>query len=233
MGTEVESAEVIRQRIADQLERQQKAAQALRTSGSFITFARAILKVNGVPVPNNQAEVRVLAAIPERAWYDGAYDPDEPQVPACYALDSGEPHPEASDPQSDTCMGCPKNKWGTAPPRPGSNVPGKGKACREGARLIVMPANIPLKSAPMYTAKVPVTSLNVVQTYMDRCANSGRMMGEFIGVLSVVEDKRSFFKVGLEIKEHTPDLDPILLMNKMDAAMELAMQPYPNLNSQD
>jgi hypothetical protein len=96
-----------------------------------------------------------------------------------------------------------------------------------------MPANIPLKSAPMYTAKVPVTSLNVVQTYMDRCANSGRMMGEFIGVLSVVEDKRSFFKVGLEIKEHTADMDPVLLMNKTDAAMELAMQPYPNLSSQD
>jgi hypothetical protein len=233
MAGEIESAEVIRQRIAEQLERQQKAAQALRTSGSFITFKNATLKVNGQPVPNNQAEVRVLAAIPERAWYDGPYDPDEPQVPACYALDSGEPHPEASDPQSETCMGCPKNKWGTAPPRPGSNVPGKGKACREGARVIVSPANIPLKSAPMYTAKVPVTSLSAIQTYMDRCANSGRMMGEFIGVLGVHEDKRSFFKVSLDIKEHTADLDQITLMNKQDQAMELALQPYPNLNSEE
>jgi hypothetical protein len=226
---EVESADVIQARIQAQLERQAKAAQALRTSGAFITFKNATLKVDGQSVPNNQAEVRVLAAVPERAWYDGAYDPDEPQVPACYALDSGSPHPEASDPQSDTCMSCAKNKWGTAPPRPGSNVPGKGKACREGARVIVVPAGIPLKTAPMYTAKVPVTSLSNIQTYIGRCANSGHLAGEFIGILSVTEDKRTFFKVHLDLKEHTPDLDPMLLMQKQDEAYELAMQPYPNL----
>ena len=212
---EVESTDVIKKRIQEQLERQAKAAQSLRTSGAFITFKNANLKVDGQPVPNNQAEVRVLAAIPERA---------------CYALDSGEPHPEASDPQSDSCMSCPKNKWGTAPARPGSNVPGKGKACREGARVIVVPAGIPLKSAPMYTAKVPVTSLAAIQTYVGRCANAGRLSGEFIGVLSVTEDKKSFFKVHLDIKEHTSDLDIQLLMVKQDEAMQLAMQPYPNLN---
>ena len=227
---EVESTDVIKKRIQEQLERQAKAAQSLRTSGAFITFKNANLKVDGQPVPNNQAEVRVLAAIPERAWYDGPYDPDNAQVPACYALDSGEPHPEASDPQSDSCMSCPKNKWGTAPARPGSNVPGKGKACREGARVIVVPAGIPLKSAPMYTAKVPVTSLAAIQTYVGRCANAGRLSGEFIGVLSVTEDKKSFFKVHLDIKEHTSDLDIQLLMVKQDEAMQLAMQPYPNLN---
>lgn len=231
MSNEVESADVIRKRLQDQLERQAKAAQALRTSGAFITFKNASLKVDGQPVPNNQAEVRVLAAIPERAWYDGPYDPDEPQVPACYALDDVAPHPDAANPQAEACMECPKNKWGTAPPRPGSNVPGKGKACREGARVIVVPAGIPLKTAPMYTAKVPVTSLSAIQTYMGRCSNSGRLSGEFVGILSVTEDKRSFFKVHLDIKEHTADLDPVLLMQKQDQAMELAMQPYPNLEA--
>jgi hypothetical protein len=230
MGTEVESTDVIKKRYQEQLERQQKAANALRTSGAFITFKNANLKVDGQPVPNNQAEVRVLAAVPERAWYDGPYDPDEPQVPACYALDDVAPHPDAADPQSETCMECPKNKWGTAPARPGSNVPGKGKACREGARLIVVPAGIPLKSAPMYTAKIPVTSLSAIQTYIGRCANAGRMTGEFIGVLSVSEDKRTFFKVHLDIKEHTADMDPQMLMQKQDEGYQLAMQPYPNLD---
>jgi hypothetical protein len=93
-----------------------------------------------------------------------------------------------------------------------------------------VPAGIPLKSAPMYTAKIPVTSLSAIQTYIGRCANAGRMTGEFIGVLSVSEDKRTFFKVHLDIKEHTADMDPQMLMQKQDEGYQLAMQPYPNLD---
>jgi hypothetical protein len=229
MSTEVESSDVIKARIQEQLERQAKAAQSLRTSGAFITFKNANLKVDGNPVPNNQIDCRVLAAIPERAWYDGPYDADNAQVPACYALDSGAPHPDASNPQSDTCMDCGKNKWGTAPPRPGSNVPGKGKACREGARVIVVPANVPLKTAPMYTAKVPVTSLAAIQNYIGRCADSGRLSGEFVGIMSVSEDKKTFFKVHLDIKEHSPDIDRVLLLQKQEEAYQLALSPYPQL----
>jgi hypothetical protein len=230
MANEIESKDVIDARIQEQLERQAKAANALRTSGAFITFKNANLKVDGQPVPNNAADVRVLAAIPERAWYDGPYDPDNAQVPACYSLDDDSPHPDSSNPQADKCMDCAKNKWGTAPARPGSSVPGKGKACKEGARVIVVPANVALKTAPMYTAKVPVTSLSAVQNYVGRCANAGRLSGEFIGILSVTEDKKSFFKIHLDIKEHTPDLDRQLLLSKQDEAYQLAMQPYPQLD---
>jgi hypothetical protein len=235
MANEIESTEVINARVQAQLAAQAKAAQSLRTSGAFITFKNANLKIDGQSVPNNQATVRVLAAIPERAWYDGPYDADNAQVPACYALDSMSPHPEASNPQVDTeagqtCKDCAKNKWGTAPPRPGSNVPGKGKACREGARVIVAPATADLASAALYTAKVPVTSLSAIQNYIGRCASSGHMSGEFIGILSVTEDKKSFFKVHLEIKEHTADLDRLTLLKKQEDAMELALQPYPQLD---
>jgi len=85
----------------------------------------------------------------------------------------------------------------------------------------------------MYTAKVPVTSLGAIQTYVGRCANAGRLSGEFIGVLSVTEDKKSFFKVHLDIKEHSPDIDVQLLMQKQDEAMQLALQPYPNLDREE
>jgi hypothetical protein len=209
MTNEVESAEAIAMRNKierdRQMERQAQSAHDLRTSGAFITFKNANLKADGKPVQDNQMMVRLLAAIPERAWYDGPYDADNTQVPACYALDSVEPHPEAADPQAEKCMDCPKNKWGTAPPRPGSNVPGKGKACQERARIIVVPAGEALKTAALYTARIPVMSL------------------------SVTEDKKSFFKVHLEIREHTPDMDPTLLLAKQDEAYQLAMQPYPNI----
>jgi hypothetical protein len=226
----IESVDAIEKRRAEMLARAAEAAQGMRTSGSYITFKNANLKVDGQAVPNNKADVRVLAAIGERAWYDGPYDPDNAQVPACYALDSQDPHPEAPNAQSDTCGDCEKNKWGSAPPRPGSNVPGKGKACREGARVIMVPAGVPLKSAPMYTAKIPVTSLSAVNNFVSRCQTAGKLTGEFITTLSVTEDKKSFFKVHLDIKEHTADIDPMLLMNKQDEAYELAMTPYPTLD---
>lgn len=229
MSNEVESMDVIKRRLEEQLERQAAAAASMRTTGSFITFKNATLKVDGQPVPNNTADVRVLAAISERAWYDGAYDPDQAQVPACYALDAADPHPEAREPQHDNCKECPKNKWGSAPPRPGSTLPGKGKACREGARIIVVPAGIPLKSAPMYMAKIPVTSLNAVTTFVGRCQAAAKLMGEFVVTLSVTEDKKSFFKVHLTLKEHTADMDPLLLLNRQEEAYQLAMTPYPNI----
>ncbi len=213
----------VQERIAQQLARQQEAAAGLRSSGAFISFKNANLKVDGVPIPNNTADVRVLAAIGERTYYAGEYDADQVQVPDCYALDASEPHAEARDPQAATCDECPQNKWGSAPR-------GRGKACREGARIIVVPATVPLKSAPMYTAKIPVTSLNAVTSFVSRCAQAGKLSGEFVTALSVVEDKKSFFKVHLTIKELSSDLDPSELLAKQDAAYQLAMTPYPNLD---
>jgi len=227
---EIESVDAIEKRRQELLERQAAAAQSMRTTGSYITFKNANLKVDGQAVPNNKADVRVLAAVGERSWYDGPYDPDNAQVPACYALDSDEPHPDAAAPQSETCAECPKNKWGSAPPRPGSMLPGKGKACREGARVIMVPAGVPLKSAPMYTAKIPVTSLSAINNFVGRCQSAAKLTGEFITTLSVEEDKKSFFKVHLDIKEHTADIDPMLLMAKQDEAYQLAMTPYPSLD---
>jgi hypothetical protein len=228
MGTEIVD---IKERIAQQLARQQENASALKTGVSFITFKNAALKVDGQPVPNNMAEVRVLSIVGERSWYDGPFDADTPQVPACYALNgTGVPHHEARDPQSTNCAECPKNKWGSAPPRAGSTLPGKGKACRESARVVVIPASVLMKSAPMYMAKIPVTSLPTVTAFSSRCSQSGKLSGEFITTLSVAEDKKSFFKVSLNIREHSPDIDLALLLARQDEAFEIATQPYPSFD---
>jgi hypothetical protein len=227
-SNEIESVDAIQARIQAQLERQAEAAKTMRTTGSYISFKNATLKVDGQPVPNNMADVRVLAAIGERVWYRNAYSADVAQVPDCYALDADEPHPQAKSPQNEGCIDCERNKWGSAVDSRGN--PTRGKACREGARIIVVPANVPLKSAPMYTAKVPVTSLNAVTAFTSRCAQSQKLSGEFVTTLSCTEDKKSFFKVHLAIKEHTADLDPMLLMKKQDEGYQLAMTPYPDID---
>lgn len=212
----------IQERIAQQLAKQQEAATKLNGKCSYITFKNAQMKIDGTPVPNNQVDARVLATVQERTYYAGEYDADAVQVPACYALNSDRPHPEARERQSDTCATCPQNQWGTGPR-------GRGKACREGARVIVVPASAPLASAPMYSAKIPVTSLPAVSGFVNRCAQAGKLSGEFVTQLSCVEDKKTFFKVHLNIKEFTQDMDLGALCARQDEALELATAPYPSL----
>jgi len=210
----------IQEQIQQQLARQNETAASLRSSGSYIAFKNAQLKVDGISIPANVLDVRVLAAISERAWYSKDFDADVVQVPDCYALNGIVPHEEAANPQADTCTDCPHNKWGSA-------VRGKGKACRESARVIVIPANVPLASAQMYTAKIPVTSLGTVTSFTSRCGQASRLMGEFVTKLSVVEDNKTFFKVHLTPVEITPDMDMAALLTVQNAAYNLAMTPYP------
>lgn len=212
----------IQEQIAQQLARQNEAAQSLRSSGSYIGFKNAQLRVDGIAIPANQLDVRVLAALSERAWYSKDFDADAVQVPDCYALDDDVPHDQAKNPQSGSCAECAHNKWGSA-------SRGKGKACRESARVIVIPANVPLASAQMYTAKVPVTSLSTVTSFTSRCGQANKLMGEFVTKLSVTEDKKTFFKVHLVPVEVTADMDMAALLKAQNAAYELAMTPYPVL----
>lgn len=210
----------IQQQIEQQLARQQETARSLRSAGSYIGFKNAQLKVDGISIPANELNVRVLAALSERAWYSKDFDADAVQVPDCYALDNDVPHEQAANPQADTCAECKHNKWGSA-------IRGKGKACRESARVIVIPANVPLASAQMYTAKVPVTSLSTVTSFTSRCGQANKLMGEFVTKLSVTEDKKTFFKVHLTPIEVTAEMDMSALLVAQDAAYQLAMTPYP------
>ncbi len=226
MANEVVSIE---ERIKQQLALQQQQTSALRSGGNFISFKNGNLKVNDTPVPNNTIDVRVLAIVPERAWYDGPYDADSPQAPACYALGTtGVPHPLAENPQCSTCKECPKNQWGSAPPRPGSTTPGKGKACKEGARVIVVPAGSDLSVAGLYQAKIPVSSLKNLEGFVLRANPQTSLLGEYITALSVAEDKKTFFKVHFNIREHTKSMPMELLIRRQEEAVELAMQPHPS-----
>lgn len=214
----------IQEQIAQQLARQNEAAKSLRSGGSYIGFKNAQLKVDGISISENQLNVRVLSVISERAWYSKEFDADAVQVPDCYSLNDTVPHDDAANPQADHCGDCPHNKWGSA-------TRGKGKACRESARVIVIPANVPPQSAQMYTAKVPITSLSTVTSFTSRCAQANKLMGEFVTKLSCVEDKKSFFKVHLTPVEVTADIDMAALLKAQNAAYDLAMTPYPTLDN--
>lgn len=79
------------------------------------------------------------------SWYESAWNPNAPQMPACWAIskdkDALAPSAGAPKPQHTSCNGCPKDKWGSGN--------GKGKACKNQFRLIVVEPEPTADSQPM------------------------------------------------------------------------------------
>ena len=224
MNQESTAVVSIEDQIKAQLALQQEKSAQMQGRVNLISFKGGQLSIGGTPIPNSEADVIVLANQYERAYYPGAFDPSKPQVPACYSFDGREPHATSSDPQSAGCETCAQNEWGSK---------GKGKACREGARVMVVPCTVPLATAPLYQASFPITSVGSVKEYFDRCDNSGKLSGQYKVRLKVVPDVRSFFKASLtmlDVLNQTPE-ELAVLLERMEQARKILVEPYPDLTA--
>lgn len=99
----------------------------VKTKGSKFEFKGAVIKP--------PLKVVVLGYTFENAFYVGDYDPDNKTAPVCFAISDREtdmaPHDTSPEKQSEKCQGCPQNEWGSADK-------GKGKACKNQRRLLLM-----------------------------------------------------------------------------------------------
>jgi hypothetical protein len=68
-----------------------------------------------------------------KAYFPGTWDGKKKDA-VCFSVDGVGPNPGVPEPQADTCVGCPHNVFGSA-----SN--GKGKACSDSKRVVVVPIN--------------------------------------------------------------------------------------------
>lgn len=126
---------------------QQYADDTQVTGGKFISTKGGILAVGDMLLPGNQMAVVILDGVYENDYYAGAYAPDNPASPTCYAFSrkhkdgdmaphiSMAQHPDYFVPQSETCKACPHNIFGSA------DV-GEGKRCKNKARLHVIPCGM-------------------------------------------------------------------------------------------
>jgi len=126
-----------RQRMAEDAE---KAAEQERGGGlgKSFSFKGGILSFDGAPIKGNKVACVIAGSMIEKAFYEGRYDPNNPEPPVCYALsqdpDNLAPDPEkVQDQKSDECADCPFNQWGSADT-------GRGKACKDVRRLFLVPA---------------------------------------------------------------------------------------------
>lgn len=207
----------------EELAKQAEIASKMEESaggGQFFSTRGGILTWQDAPMPDNQMAVIIVDSVLENVFYEGRYDPDQPQSPTCFAFGRDEktikPHDvvvEAGTAQHESCAGCPHNEWGSADT-------GRGKACRNTRRLAMIPAGTfdklgklqliddpdHFKSTIVGFMKLPVTSVKGYANFVKQVANAlHRPPFGIVTKVRVVPDASTQFKVLFEPLTEVPD----------------------------
>lgn len=227
----------------EQLAAQAEVAAGMEANtgtGSFFSFKGGVLSFNDNPLPDNEVAVIIVDHVLENVFYEGAYDPEDPSGPTCFAFGRSEtemgPHDKvlaAGQGVCDDCENCPNNEWGSADT-------GRGKACRNVRRLAVIPAGElddgsfdafedpeHFESAAIAFMKLPVTSVKGYAAFVKQIASAMRRPphGIFTKV-KVVPDAKSQFKVTFEALGQVPNELMQAVMNRHEEAKGVIEFPY-------
>lgn len=227
------------------------AATEASTGAGLQSFSlrAGVLSIDDNQMPNNEMAVIVLDSILENVFYLEDYDPDNPVPPSAYALGRDEETmrwSEDSIEEMETPNGTEKiagelcseswiNQWGSADK-------GRGKACRNIRRLLMIPAGTIDKKTGAFELiddedhfatvkpafmKLPPTSITNWANYVKQLKGSLRKPPFAVATkVKVVPDSKSQFKVTFEALEEIPEELLATLLKRHKQAQELIMQPY-------
>ena len=184
------------------------------TAGTqFLSTKNGILTYRENPIANNQLEVVILSSPVERLYYTARYDPTNPAGPVCFSLGATltglKPNHLSTEKQADLCAGCPKDQWGS------STNGGKGKACAEKRRLLVMTADSAVSvdsvnGGEVAALRTPVTSVRGFATYLQKIASTTRRpLSAVVTKISLVPDAKTQFKLNFDFVRTIDDMDVI------------------------
>lgn len=109
-------------------------------------------------------QVVILDFVAFNSFYKAAWNPNVRAAPACWALgkvlETMKPSENAPEPQHVDCADCPKGAFGSAPGG------GKGKACKNTRRLLVVEPKFGEATEPM-SLDVSPTGLKSWNKYVD------------------------------------------------------------------
>lgn len=158
---------------------QAKEAAALeRPNLSKISLKSGVITYGGHPVKDNRLPCIIMAASYKNALYKGRYDPNNIVNPNCFSLsefdDDMVPDAVVTRPEAESCTGCPMREWGSDPGG------GRGKACKETRRLIVLPASVlededpikAIKEGELAIIDIPVMSVKFYSQYINILSDS-------------------------------------------------------------
>ncbi len=238
----------IEQKWAEQAEA--AASQEQLVAGTFLSTRGGVLSIGDEVMPGNQVLVVVVDSINENTLYEGKYVADDTKPPICYAFGRGvdeemAPHesmqaaPEYFEPQAETCGVCPMNEWGSADQ-------GRGKACQNRRRLVLLPAGFytpkrgsrdfdleifdeeaHFRTADLATIKLPVTSVKEWAKYVhDVAANFRRPPHGVITRIYLEPDTANQYKVKFEMVEEVSNELAEAVMMRHDQAIQQKLTGY-------
>ena len=170
-------------------EAEEIAKRIAAPTGDRIRFSGNVGFITPDGMEGDTLEVVIVDFLSANLFYDGVYDRDNPQPPACFAIGSEPsmlvPSPNSPALQAQTCSACPNNQFGSA-----NN--GKGKACKNTRLLALMPVTAlddPKEDAPIWIMSVPPTSLKAFDSYVHSLAIKHKKVP--IGVVTEITLDRS------------------------------------------
>lgn len=220
--------------VAEQLAAEAKAAAMLeRPVGGAISLRAGQISWQGTPVANNRLRCVVLDVIFENRWYNKPFNPEQPANPACFAMARDEeelaPHEDSEEKQGGPdgkCFGCPKNAWGSDPRG------GRGKACSQVRRLVLIPATAVESDESTLDAetaimKLPVTSTRYWAGYITQLAGlDARPVWSVITEIYTEPHPKHQFHVYFNKVGYVPDDRLEALRQKIKASESLLLAPY-------
>lgn len=216
----------------EELARQAALAQGMEestlTGGNFIGTRGGILTYQGAEVPGNKMNVVILGHVLHNMFYEGKFDSKNPASPVCYAFGEKEsqmaPHEKCESPQADECEGCPMNEFGSADT-------GRGKACKNSRRLMVIPEDAldDLENANPALIHTPPTSGRAWAGYVVNLATTLRRPPlAVVTEISLVPDPKHQFKMQFKLVGQIEDsalIEGVIALAKKHA--KDLTNPYP------
>lgn len=193
-------------------------------SGYMISTKGKVFTLPDGSADNGPLVCVVLDWLTANTYFEGVYNPQNIQPPACFAI-SREPAkaiPSASAPkkQFDRCCGdadndgCPKNEWGSDPQG------GKGKACKNTRRILVVPANATEKTQP-WVLNVSPTGLKHFDKFVNTLADVGTHPIEVIAEVSF-EASEAYPSLRFAVADKHDNLE--LMWQLKERGQEILMQ---------
>jgi hypothetical protein len=200
-------------------------------SSSYISLRSGVLSYQGSPVPNNKLDVVILDYAFEHTYYEGKYDPNNVRSPVCFALATGSgeelaPHELSEKPQAEKCDVCPHLKWGS------DANGGRGKACQERRRMIMIPASATessdkVLSAEVAVMKLPVTSVKLWAAYVNNIATlNKRPPFALVTQIGTQPNPKSQFNVTFSPVSAIPDAVMEAIMRKREMSRSTLLKGY-------
>lgn len=140
----------------------------------------------------------IVGMSPERGlshtYYKDKYTPDSNEPPTCSSMDGVYPDSWISSPQSEKCVSCPHQVWGSAVSMSG----GKAKACKDNKQLYVAIAK-EFKEDPenctLYLLSITINSLKDLSNYGKELAAKGFPGPQFVVTRFYFDEDASVPKV--------------------------------------